>query len=142
MIGVLIGIWFLMSRLYGEERVGWDLVCGSAGDRVVLVTRLGKEIVGTLVLHASSRPGRVSIRCALAGEDRTPVSHDAVGQKFGLIRAWTVKQQYRRKGIGSALLREAVRVCRRNIWTGPIFERKQADSRVLDRIIGEEGWIC
>ena len=59
---------------------------GKCEDPIVLVSRWGEEIIGALVLRVVKR------------------------ERKGYVRAWTVESSYRRKGIGSGLLEEAVRV--------------------------------
>ena len=59
---------------------------GKCEDPIVLVSRWGEEIIGALVLRVVKR------------------------ERKGYVRAWTVEPSYRRKGIGSGLLEEAVRV--------------------------------
>jgi ribosomal protein S18 acetylase RimI-like enzyme len=79
------------------EKIGWDLLDGANKDReqnlAVLVTKWGDQIIGALVLNW------------VFGEN-------GKGKKKkggrGLIRAWTVKMRYRRRGVGTELLEQAV----------------------------------
>ncbi|OJJ50630.1 hypothetical protein ASPZODRAFT_126528 [Penicilliopsis zonata CBS 506.65] len=73
----------------------------------MLVTKFGENIIGTLVLAEQKK-------------------------QTGVIRAWTVKQRYRGKGVGRDLLEEAVKFCRDKGWEGPVFDDEHANSaRVL-----------
>ncbi|KAL2205492.1 hypothetical protein CC79DRAFT_1049719 [Sarocladium strictum] len=55
---------------------------------IVLVTRYGQDLIGTLVLRLQPEEGKAA------------------------VRAWTVPLRYRGKGVGGDLLREAVRIAR------------------------------
>lgn len=81
----------------------------SAEEQVVLVTKFGERIIGTVVLRA-----------AAAGP---------AGKAKGVIRAWTVERRYRGKGVGVGLLEEAVAVCKKRRWEGPEFDEQHANSR-------------
>lgn len=64
------------------------------GDDTVLVTKFGDEIIGTVVLGWEK--GEKGSRRKRSGK--------------GIVRAWTVRLRYRHKGIGRALLEEAVKI--------------------------------
>ena len=55
-------------------------------DPVILVSKYGDTIVGALVLRVVKR------------------------ERKAYVRAWTVEKEYRRRGIGSSLLEQGVRV--------------------------------
>jgi ribosomal protein S18 acetylase RimI-like enzyme len=95
-----------------EERGTWrwldggDDVDGKAkkvGEDVVVVSRFGEEIIGALLLRF------VTTEEEEKGGGRK--TRGRKGAEKGLIRAWTVKLRYRGKGIGAALLEEAVKIC-------------------------------
>ncbi|RMY72487.1 hypothetical protein D0864_10411, partial [Hortaea werneckii] len=67
------------------------------GDADVLVTKFGDEVIGTVIVDWLSGESRAKRKKAWRGE----------------IKAWTVRMKYRRKGVGSAVLEEAVREARR-----------------------------
>ncbi|CAI7658671.1 unnamed protein product [Penicillium manginii] len=61
-----------------------------------------------------------------------PITH----KRKPLIRAWTVKQAYRRNGVGRSLLRLAITHCRSSGWADPDFATDHANClRVLP------GWL-
>src|SRR5207248_1409649 len=85
----------------------------------VLVTRYGDEIVGVLVI-------RIAKAVTGAGTPGTRSSGTRSRRKSsarwtGIIRAWTVKHNYRLHGIGAALLGEAISICRLRGLEGPVF---------------------
>lgn len=60
-------------------------------------------------------------------------------QKKALIRAWTVEQRYRGKGIGTALLRFVVRWCVDNEIDGPEFSESHVHSlRLLPEFLNRQ----
>lgn len=90
---------------------------------ILLVTKYGEAVIGVVVLRlcspADSRP-------------RTTRSKTAANK--AIIRAWTVRRRYRHKGVGAALLEEAITLCRNNHWEGPEFADDHANSkRVLPK---------
>lgn len=76
------------SYLFRAEEISWDWL----GDADVLVTKFGDEIIGALVLEWVSGESRQKRKKAWRGE----------------IKAWTVRMRYRHKGVGTALLEDAV----------------------------------
>lgn len=62
------------------------------GDADILVTKFGEEVIGTVMIEWVS------------GESRTKKKK----AWRGLVRAWTVRLKYRHKGVGGALLEDAV----------------------------------
>lgn len=148
--GNIISILMIFAPLfipgfYGNksDKEGWELFKDSTGeDRVVLVTKLGDEIVGALVICPFSSDNRKDVvPVPVDDEDKKRVSQIEAGQKAGLISALAVDHQYRGKGIYDALLREAVTVCQWKGWAGPAFDGEDIDSRALKKVIhGEQGW--
>lgn len=101
------------------EKTGtWSFLGTDKEEDILLVTKYGDEIVGALVL-----------RLVPVSEEEKPTKMKAV------IRAWTIKQRYRNKGLGSALLEDAVALCRKSGWEGPEFAPNHANStRILPKI--------
>ena len=97
--GVLMALlagyrWCTQGYLAAAESVDWDWVEGAD----VFVTKFGEEIIGALVLDwVSGESSRQKRKKAWRGE----------------IRAWTVKLRYRGKGVGAALLEDAVKEARK-----------------------------
>ncbi|EAU37126.1 inorganic phosphate transporter PHO84 [Aspergillus terreus NIH2624] len=87
----------------------------------ILVTTLGDEIIGTLILRPERRanPGAVA-----AGED----SGHGGDETVGAVRAWTVRRKYRGLGVGRELWAAAAEICRREKWEGPQMARWHANA--------------
>lgn len=101
---------------------------------IVLVTKFGEEVIGTVVLRVV--PVALTRRAALAAyassdePDNTPRMVPSQFKPF--IRAWTVKQFYRSHGVGSTLIKDAVLMCIDRRWDVPEFATEHAHSlRVL-----------
>lgn len=81
--------WFTQGYLFAAEAMKWDWL----GDADVIVTKFGDEIIGTVIIDWISGESRQKKRKAWRGE----------------VKAWTVRLKYRHKGVGTALLEEAVK---------------------------------
>lgn len=97
--GGLLTVLFALCR-YGTQayittarEIDWDWL-GSAD---VIVTRFGDDIIGAAIVEWMSGETRQRRKKAWRVE----------------IRAWTVHSRYRRKGVGSALLEDAVKESRK-----------------------------
>lgn len=75
------------------ESINWDWL-GSAD---VIVTKFGDDVIGAAVIDWVSGESKTRRKKARRCE----------------IRGWTVKQRYRKKGVGAALLEEAVKESKR-----------------------------
>ncbi|PGH13290.1 hypothetical protein AJ80_06401 [Polytolypa hystricis UAMH7299] len=102
----------------------------------IFITTYGEEVIGALILRFLSTPSPPS-KQARKGET-SPV------RRKGVIRAWTVKRRFRNKGVGTALLEEAVLRCREKcgggedetVATGPVFANNHANAlRVLPKML-------
>lgn len=98
----------------------------------ILLTRFGNEPIGAIVMRGvktGDTNGTGSPR------KRRQNSGGTIGKTKGVIRGWTVKNRYRRKGVGLGLLEEAVQICADKGWSGPVFADDHANSgRVLPAI--------
>lgn len=81
----------LLTQRYIEraEQLNWQWL----GDADVFVTKFGEEIIGALIIEWVSGESRQKRRKAWRGE----------------IKGWAVRMKYRGKGVGTALLEDAVR---------------------------------
>ncbi|KAI9794393.1 MAG: hypothetical protein M1816_005462 [Peltula sp. TS41687] len=89
-------------------------------DDEIFVTKFGDEIIGTLVARL------------LAGDASR--KKRAAGPGKGVLRAWTVRLKYRRKGVGGALLVDGVRLVRQRLGqeAGVVWAKDHANSgRIL-----------
>jgi GNAT superfamily N-acetyltransferase len=143
-MAVLLGIrWMVGGYLFLAEEIGtWRWLDEGKGpgegEDEILITRFGEEIIAAVVIRAikdvdATSPGK-------SGGKKSQRSNSGGGsggngKMKGVIRAWTVRQRYRRKGVGGALLDEAVKLCREKGWSGPVFADDHANSkRVLPRL--------
>lgn len=95
------------------ERVGtraWlDGPEADSCEQKILVTKFGETIIGALIIKGVPDGRKV----------------------HGVIRAWTVLQRYRGKGVGRGLLEEAVQLCQTKRWRGPEFDDDHANSKLV-----------
>jgi GNAT superfamily N-acetyltransferase len=75
--------------IFAAEEINWEWL----GDADIIVTKFGEEVIGTAIIDWVSGESRQKRKKAWRGE----------------IKAWTVRLKYRRKGVGAALLEEAVK---------------------------------
>lgn len=132
-MAALVGVRAVTSKYLVEaESLKWDFVCddvngemgsthshtrnksGSGGSNAkdVLTTKFGNEVIGALVLEW------------IVGEGKG--RRKKVGRAS--IRAWTVKLKYRGKGVGTALLEEAVGLAEERGGDGIEFNEEHAST--------------
>lgn len=111
----------------------------------ILVTKSGDEVVGVVVLRtAKTVTGAGTPHTRIAGVRSSRRKSSA--RWTGIIRAWTVKAQYRQQGIGASLLKEAVSYSRLRALDGPMFADDHANAgKVLPPIFNskfeeQENW--
>jgi len=86
--------WCTQGYLHSAETINWEWMEGSD----VIVTKFGEEVIGAVVVDwISGESSRQKRKKAWRGE----------------IRAWTVRLKYRGKGVGAALLEDAVKEARK-----------------------------
>lgn len=136
LMAVLITIrWLSRGYIDEAEKIGtWKwLDQGREDDDVVgdvdeiLITRFGDEAIGALVIRGV-REGPGTNHGNSSPKKKRQSSWAKNAPVKGLIRGWTVKNRYRRKGIGTGLLEEAISLCQDNGWTGPEFADDHANS--------------
>ncbi|GAB7330958.1 hypothetical protein MBLNU13_g02470t1 [Cladosporium sp. NU13] len=108
--------WCTQGYLHSAETINWDWIEGSD----VIVTKFGDEIIGAVVVDwISGESSRQKRKKAWRGE----------------IRAWTVRLKYRGKGVGAALLEDAVKEARKKSAESLEFADDHANSmRILPTI--------
>ena len=79
---------------------------GKCEDPIVLVSRWGDQMIGTLVLRVVKR------------------------ERKAYVRAWTVDRAFRKRGVGSALLEEAVRVAWGKGARCVVFEERHVSTSI------------
>lgn len=126
-----VGTWTWLNQGRGDgDGDGESTAVGDSDE--ILLTHFGDEVIGTVVVR-----GRRDNPYSTAGgtSPRKSRNHKTV-PVTGLIRGWTVKRRYRRRGIGRSLLEEAVKLCRDKGWSGPEFAEDHANSaRVLPQAL-------
>lgn len=114
------------------EGLKWDWLLPNGGGEdadpeeegdTVIGARFGEEMIGALVLRlvpASADQGSTATAAAAASpasaasrkKNNSRSSSNNLKGGHGVIRAWTTKLRYRRRGVGGDLLQEAVQVTR------------------------------
>jgi ribosomal protein S18 acetylase RimI-like enzyme len=84
--------WMSSGYIELAEDINWNWL---VADDQVLVTKFGEEVIGTCILGWEKGEGRGNRRKTWGK---------------GVIKGWAVRIRYRGKGVGSALLEEAVKV--------------------------------
>ncbi|KAK4225399.1 hypothetical protein QBC38DRAFT_368848 [Podospora fimiseda] len=112
----LVGIRsFTSGYLRAAEAINWDWLqqSESGEEDVIIGTRFGRDIIGATVLRIERpRPGSADSGGAKRHRARGSLSSFKGPGGKGVIRAWTVRLRYRRRGVGGDMLREAVRITR------------------------------
>jgi len=126
-----VGTWKWLDQ-GRDDSDGESTVVGDSDE--ILLARFGDEIIGTVVVR-----GRKDIPYSTGGGSGTSPRKSRNNKNVsvtGLIRGWTVKRRYRRRGIGRSLLEEAVKLCQSKGWRGPEFAEDHANSaRVLPQAL-------
>lgn len=104
--------WCTQGYLRAAEQVDWDWTRGAD----VLVTKFGDEVIGAVLVEwVSGESSRQKRKKAWRGE----------------IRAWTVRLKYRGKGVGAALLEDAVKEARKKSAESLEFAEDHASESYL-----------
>ncbi|KKY27705.1 putative gnat family [Phaeomoniella chlamydospora] len=126
-----------------EEIATWKWL---GKDSEVVVTKFGDEIIGTVIFQFTKSDSNLT--SPIITTTTTPPPAPTTSKRHrksnsspkhrALVRAWTVKQRYRTKGIGGGLLEEVVRICKsKNITPSAIeFADDHANAR---KVIPETG---
>jgi Acetyltransferase (GNAT) family len=153
-MAMLVGVRMVTGPYLSEaETITWSWLSNpETGDEDLLIgSKFGEDVIGALVLRLE-RPGG-------AGGKRKGKVVKIGGKGKGIIRAWTTGLKYRHKGIGTALLEEAVRVTREkcgkeaevgfasdhanskmvlpNIFNGMFRRREQEAIKLLSSVVDE-----
>ncbi|KAK2813021.1 hypothetical protein FQN50_001043 [Emmonsiellopsis sp. PD_5] len=110
--------WMAGGYIEEAERVGtWRGRGGGGGggggyETEVLISKFAEEVIGAVAL-------RIPITTDTTESNQKP-------KKPVLIRAWTVKHRYRRRGVGTGLLEDAARYCREEKGVD-VYARARAD---------------
>lgn len=117
-------------------------ITGESDD--IFLVSFGEDPIGTLFLRgvrdsdsSLSAPSAAASASTSSTSSSTPKKRRAgvLSSKNepvkGLIRGWTVRQRYRNKGVGTALLEDASNLCISRGWQGPEFASDHANSARL-----------
>lgn len=122
----LVGIRGLTSGYLSlAESFNWDFARNEDGEEdVILGSRYGDELIGALILRLEPHGP------AATGKRKSSKSKSGGN---GVVRAWTVRNKYRGKGVGTELLEEAVRVSRERLGrdAGVGFAAEHANSKMV-----------
>ncbi|RMZ76012.1 hypothetical protein DV738_g5161, partial [Chaetothyriales sp. CBS 135597] len=135
-----VGTWKWLDE--GRGGSGPDQADIAGKEDEILLTRYGQEAVGALIMRGvrllpASGSGSGSGSVAKRSNSKKSRRHQngasshggSRGVPFtGLIRGFSTTNRYRRKGIGTELLEEAIKICQDKGWQGPDFAADHANS--------------
>ncbi|KAL2075955.1 hypothetical protein VTL71DRAFT_898 [Oculimacula yallundae] len=113
------------------EGLNWDFVRNEEGEEDCIVgSRYGEELIGALVLRLERGSGVGGNGGGANGKRRVKGGKSGGN---GVVRAWTVRNRYRGKGVGTELLEEAVRITREKLGrdAGVGFAAEHANSKMI-----------
>ena len=105
----------------------------SVGDEdEIVLSRFGDIPIGAVVMRGVRHDTSSSTSGSGSPRKRRQNSSGKNAPVRGEIRGWAVRYRYRRKGVGTELLEEAVKICQEKGWQGPEFATDHANStRIL-----------
>jgi len=124
--------WLNKGRSTGEEEQTGVKVLGDSDE--ILLTKFGHEYIGAIIFRGVQP---VVVPGSPNGNKRSRRSQSPSKHTKMVIRAWSVRQKYRRKEVGSALLEDAMKVGKARGWTtdGVEFAEDHANhKRVLPTV--------
>ncbi|KAF2166107.1 hypothetical protein M409DRAFT_66978 [Zasmidium cellare ATCC 36951] len=115
-MATLLGMRYLTEAYLGvAEKINWDW----AGDVDVIITKFGNEVIGACIIEWVSGDSRKGKKKAWRG----------------YIKGWTVILRYRHKGVGKALLEDAVKEAKKKGAESLEFADDHANStRILPKM--------
>jgi ribosomal protein S18 acetylase RimI-like enzyme len=118
-----VGTWkWLDKGRDSEEAIGDE-------DEIIL-SRFGDEAIGAIVMRGVREAGTPN--GSGSPRKRRQNSSGKNAPMIGKIRGFSVKNRLRRRGVGTELLEEAIRICQEKGWQGPEFATDHANSaRIL-----------
>lgn len=109
--------WLNQGRSAAEEEETGIRVLGSQDE--ILMTKFGEEYIGAIIFRGVQPIANSSSGSGSKKSRRTASSSK---QSRMVIRGWSVRQKYRRKEVGSALLEDAINVAKAKGWTADGIE--------------------
>jgi ribosomal protein S18 acetylase RimI-like enzyme len=140
-----VGTWTWLNKGRDENN---DSIIGDADE--LILSRFGDQPVGALILrgvrdisptHSRSSSAGSTASSTAAAPTSTPTATTNRKQRrqatsnsrnapvTGCIRGWSVRNRYRRKGVGTELLEEAIKICQAKGWSGPEIDADHANSK-------------
>lgn len=106
----------------------------SVGDEDdIFLSKFGDQPIGALIIRGI-REANLNGSANSSPRKRRQNSSGKNSPITGSIRGWAVKYRYRRKGVGTELLEQAIALCQEKGWQGPEFADDHANSaRILPR---------
>lgn len=105
--------WLNQGRSSEEEEQTGLRVLGTQDE--ILLTKFGDEFIGAIIFRGVQSIANPGSPTGSKKSRRTPSSSK---QSRTVIRGWSVKQKYRKKEVGSALLEDAIKLAKSKGWTG------------------------
>jgi len=103
--------WLDKGRSVEEEEETGSHVLGDVDE--VLLSKFGPDHIGVIIFRGvQPAPSRASP----TGNKKVRRTQEPSKQTRMVIRAWTVRQKFRRKEVGSALMEEAIKVGKEKGW--------------------------
>ena len=121
--------WLDKGRSAEEEEQTGTKVLGDSDE--ILLTKFGDEYIGAIIFRGVQP---VALPSSPSGNKRGRRAQSPSVHTKMVIRGWTVRQKYRRKEVGSALLEDAIKLAKAKGWTtdGVEFAKDHANhKRVL-----------
>ena len=122
-----VGTWKWLDK-------GRDETDAIGNEDEIFLSKFGDVAIGALIMRGvkESTGGSGSGNCS--PRKRRQNSSGKNAPITGKVRGWAVKYRYRRKGVGTELLEEAVKLCQERGWQGPEFADDHANSaRILPK---------
>lgn len=104
--------WLNKGRSAEEEEQSGVKVLGDSDE--ILLTKFGDEYIGAIIFRGVQP---VATPSSPSGNKRSRRTQSPSKHSKMVIRAWAVRQKYRRKEVGSALLEDAVKLGKVKGWT-------------------------
>ncbi|KAK2794376.1 hypothetical protein FQN52_008735 [Onygenales sp. PD_12] len=104
-----VGTWRWLNHHDEEEEDGGDE--GGEYETEILISKFAEEIIGAVALRIPTTTTKDTNTNTNESKNSKPKSKSKPKPKPVLIRAWTVKRRYRRRGVGTGLLEDAAGYC-------------------------------
>lgn len=120
--------WLAQGRKPDAEKQSGTKVLGDGEDEILL-TKFGNEYIGAIIFRGVQPVDDTSSTTSKKTSRKSNVS----SQPKTEIRGWSVKRRYRGKGVGAALLEDAIKIAHDKGWAqgGIELAKDHANSKVV-----------